>query len=88
MRDLIRRFVREESGQDLIEYVFLAMYVTLCVTVGVHALAANIDTQMGNLGTQVQTINRMGSGSTPAILKDCKSLRDDAECAQSSSEAK
>jgi len=32
MKDLLRRFVREESGQDLIEYGLLAAFAAAIVT--------------------------------------------------------
>jgi len=53
MKNLFARFVREESGQDLIEYAFLAVFIGLAVTVGLQAVATGVNTQMSNIGTQV-----------------------------------
>ena len=53
MKNLILRFVREDEGQDLIEYAFLAVFIALAVTVGLQAVASGINTQMTNIGSQV-----------------------------------
>ena len=53
MRKSIARFLREDQGQDLIEYAFLAVFVALAVTLGLDALSVGINTQMSNLGTQI-----------------------------------
>jgi pilus assembly protein Flp/PilA len=42
MKSLIARFVREEEGQDLIEYAMLATLIALAVGVGATALGANL----------------------------------------------
>jgi Flp pilus assembly pilin Flp len=53
MKALVARFVREDQGQDLIEYAFLAVFIALAVTLGLEAVANGINTQMSNIGTQV-----------------------------------
>jgi Flp pilus assembly pilin Flp len=53
MKMLIARFIREEQGQDLIEYAFLAVFIALAVTLGLQAVATGINTQMQNIGTTV-----------------------------------
>jgi Flp pilus assembly pilin Flp len=53
MKNFIARFVREDEGQDLIEYAFLAVFIALAVTVGLQAVATGINTQMTNIGSQV-----------------------------------
>ena len=53
MKTLIARFIREEQGQDLIEYAFLAVFIALAVTLGLQAVATGINTQMQNIGTTV-----------------------------------
>jgi len=55
MKNFIQRFVREEQGQDLIEYAFLAVFIALAVTVGLQAIATGLNTQFSNIGTQVST---------------------------------
>jgi Flp pilus assembly pilin Flp len=53
MKNLIARFVREDEGQDLIEYAFLAVFIGLAVTLGLQAVATGVNTQMSNIGTQI-----------------------------------
>ena len=53
MRQLIARLIRDDHGQDLIEYAFLAIFVALAVTVGLQAIATGINTGFSNIGTQV-----------------------------------
>ena len=43
MKNLIARFVREEEGQDLIEYALVATFVSLVASVGAGALGTNLD---------------------------------------------
>ena len=53
VKNLIARFVREDQGQDLIEYAFLAVFIGLAVTLGLQAVATGVNTQMSNIGTQI-----------------------------------
>ena len=53
MKNFVLRFVREEQGQDLIEYAFLAVFIGLAVVLGLEAVATGVNTQMSNIGTQV-----------------------------------
>jgi pilus assembly protein Flp/PilA len=53
MKNLIARLVREEAGQDLIEYAFLAVFIGLAVTLGLQAVASGINSQMSNIGSEV-----------------------------------
>ena len=39
MTTVVKRFVREEAGQDLLEYALLGSLVTLTAYAAVHALA-------------------------------------------------
>ncbi|MCC7008013.1 MAG: DUF2029 domain-containing protein [Acidobacteria bacterium] len=55
MKSLLQRFVREEEGQDLIEYAFLAVFIALAVIVGIQAVASGLNTQFSNIGTQVSS---------------------------------
>ncbi len=43
MKALFNRFVREESGQDLIEYLLLGTLISIVVVVGAGALGVSID---------------------------------------------
>jgi Flp pilus assembly pilin Flp len=53
VKNLIARFVREDQGQDLIEYAFLAVFIGLAVTLGLQAVATGVNVQMSNIGTQI-----------------------------------
>ncbi len=53
MKSLLSRFIREEQGQDLIEYAFLAVFIGLAVTLGLQAVATGVNSQMTNIGSQV-----------------------------------
>ena len=53
MRHLIARFIREDDGQDLIEYAFLAIFLALAVTVGLTAVTGGLNGGFSNIGTQV-----------------------------------
>jgi Flp pilus assembly pilin Flp len=55
MRNFIRRFVREDEGQDLIEYAFLAVFIALAVTFGLTAVANGLNNQFTNIGKTVSS---------------------------------
>jgi Flp pilus assembly pilin Flp len=55
MMRVIWQFVRNDQGQDLIEYAFLAVFIGLAVTVGLQAVASGMNTQFSNIGTQIST---------------------------------
>ena len=53
MKNLFNRFVREEQGQDLIEYALLAGLISLAATVGITALGTSLNLKFTGLGTTV-----------------------------------
>ena len=53
MKQILARLIRDDHGQDLIEYSFLAIFVALAVTVGLQALTDGITSGFSNLGSQV-----------------------------------
>ena len=53
MSQALVRLVRDESGQDLIEYAFLAVFIALAVTLGLQAVAGGINSQLTNISGQV-----------------------------------
>ena len=55
MKNLFARFIREDEGQDLIEYAFLALFIALVVTLGIQVVGTQINSQMSNIGSQVGT---------------------------------
>jgi pilus assembly protein Flp/PilA len=55
MKQLIVRFVRNDEGQDLIEYVLIGTLVSIAVVLGATALGTNLNTWYNNMATWVQT---------------------------------
>ena len=55
MKNFVARFVREEEGQDLIEYAFLAVFIALVVTVALTNLGTNLNTKFDSIATQVSS---------------------------------
>ena len=55
MTILFNRFVREESGQDLIEYLLLATLIAIVVVAGATVLGTNLNTWYSTMGTWVST---------------------------------
>jgi Flp pilus assembly pilin Flp len=53
MQNLITRFVREEEGQDLIEYALIATFVSLVAAVGAQALGTALNGWYEKVGTKV-----------------------------------
>jgi pilus assembly protein Flp/PilA len=53
MKNLIARFVREEDGQDLIEYALLATLIALVAGAGATTLGANLNTWYSSMATKV-----------------------------------
>ena len=55
MKNFIQRFVREEEGQDLIEYAFLAVFIALVVTVALGTVGTALSTKFSAIATQVSS---------------------------------
>jgi pilus assembly protein Flp/PilA len=47
--------LKEEQGQDLIEYVLIGGVVAVGAIAGMQGLAANLNTAFGNLGGKVSS---------------------------------
>jgi pilus assembly protein Flp/PilA len=50
MKNLVIRFVREEEGQDLIEYSLLAALIAVACIAAMKALAVDINQIFGKIG--------------------------------------
>ena len=61
MKQLVVRFVREDAGQDLIEYVLLGALVSSVVIVGATNLGTQLNTWYQNASTWVGSHNSFGS---------------------------
>ena len=55
MKNLIARFVRDEQGQDLIEYALLGSFVSLAAYAGATYLGDKYNTWFTSVGTAVNT---------------------------------
>jgi pilus assembly protein Flp/PilA len=53
MKALFIRFVREENGQDLIEYALLAGFISLAVVTIVQTIGTDLTTLYSNVDAQV-----------------------------------
>ena len=53
MKNLIARFVRDEQGQDLIEYALLAGFISLAVVTAVTAVGTSLDGLYDNVETKI-----------------------------------
>jgi pilus assembly protein Flp/PilA len=53
MKNLFKRFVREEEGQDLTEYGMLVAFIAFIVLVGVQLFGNNLLTWWNDVAGQV-----------------------------------
>jgi len=53
MKNLIARFVREDEGQDLVEYALLIAFIALACIVGMKTLGTAINTEYGSIATSL-----------------------------------
>lgn len=53
MKNLLARFVREEDGQDLVEYAFLITFIALALTVSLDFFAEELDNLYRDIAAQV-----------------------------------
>ena len=63
MEALITRFVRDEQGQDLIEYALLGSFVSLAVYVGADFLGIQLNDWYDAVGDTVDT----AAGQLPSL---------------------
>jgi Flp pilus assembly pilin Flp len=53
MKKLLKRFVSETEGQDLIEYALLASVIALGVTAAMLFLREQLNTEFSNIGNSI-----------------------------------
>jgi len=53
LRNVLKDFCREESGQDLIEYALIAALIAVASVAALNTLAGKIATEFGNVGAQL-----------------------------------
>ena len=56
MKNLLNRFVRDEQGQDLIEYALLAGFISLVAVAAITAVGTGLKDVYEDLNTQVDSI--------------------------------
>lgn len=56
MMNLLTRFVREDKGQDLIEYALLAGFISLVAVVAITNVGTGVNGVYNNIDTQVKKI--------------------------------
>ena len=57
MGALIHRFVREEAGQDLIEYALLAGFISLAAVAAITLIGSSLNLLYTNVNQQLQAAN-------------------------------
>ncbi|MCU1337818.1 MAG: Flp family type IVb pilin [Bryobacterales bacterium] len=55
LRDSLRKIVRDESGQDLIEYALVVALIAFAAAAGMTTVATKINTAFTNIGTKLTT---------------------------------
>ena len=61
MKNFIARFVRDDQGQDLIEYVLIATFVSVGALVGATALGFNLNVGYTNASAWVLGASAFGA---------------------------
>lgn len=56
MLNLFARFVREDQGQDLIEYALLAGFISLVAVTAITNVGSGVNVVYGNIDAQVDAI--------------------------------
>ena len=56
MKRFLKRFVREENGQDLIEYALLAGFISLVAVVAITSVGTGINGVYNNINDRVVSI--------------------------------
>ena len=54
-KQILSNLLKEESGQDLIEYALVAALIALGATAAMTTLAGSISTAFGNINTKLNT---------------------------------
>jgi pilus assembly protein Flp/PilA len=56
MKNLLSRFVRDEQGQDLIEYALLAGFISLVAVAMIRAVGTGVNNVYSGINSQVTAI--------------------------------
>jgi pilus assembly protein Flp/PilA len=52
---VLLRILKDENGQDLIEYALMVALISLAVTIGMKSLATSINLAFTHIGTKLST---------------------------------
>jgi len=55
MKNLIQRFIREEEGQDIIEYALLAAFISICAVIIIQAIGPDVSYRYQQVADAVST---------------------------------
>jgi pilus assembly protein Flp/PilA len=58
MRQMLARLVREEEGQDLIEYALLAGFISIVAIIAITALGGGVNAVYEKLQKEVEAIGK------------------------------
>lgn len=61
MKQLLKRLIRDEEAQDMIEYALLAGFISLVAVTAITQISAGVGNVYNNLNTQVKKIPGAGS---------------------------
>jgi pilus assembly protein Flp/PilA len=53
MKQLLKSFLNDESGQDLIEYALVAALIALVAITGLNGLASSINSEFTKIGGDI-----------------------------------
>ena len=56
MKNLIVRFVREDEGQDLVEYALLITFIALACIIGMQQLGTAINQKYQDISTSLNSV--------------------------------
>ena len=57
MKTVFNRYVREDQGQDLIEYALLAAFVSLAAVAGATLLGGGLNTWYTTIGNNIKNMD-------------------------------
>jgi pilus assembly protein Flp/PilA len=55
MKELLARFVREDEGQDLIEYALLAGFIALAAVLMIYSIGTSLNILFTNVNSQLSS---------------------------------